>query len=368
MVAGVCGGLADLTGIDPVIFRVIVAVATIMGGAGLVAYAIAWLVIPEAQDGPSHAESFLHDRRLPRIGLLGIGLVALIIAGSIRSWGWGHDWGGGGFGLIVVVGIGLWLWSREQPGQPRPPVPPRPAAAPPAPPTPAPRPLVAGAGGGAVEEDVTTPFPPVPPVPPAPPAPRPPRRRRERSKLVAITLSVAFMVAGLLVIAGVSATSVLASCLIVVGAGLVVGSLFGRRRGLIALGILLTLATATASVADVPFDRGAGDRFWHPTSLGTLQRTYELGAGDADLDLRDVPLEGRTRHVTVRLGAGDLRIWLPSGQRAEIRAHAGIGEVVVLGAVDHGVDVDRTATVGPSGGGTIVLDARVGFGHLEVNR
>ncbi|MCU1483631.1 MAG: hypothetical protein JWN67_377, partial [Actinomycetia bacterium] len=128
MVAGVCGGLADYTGIDPVVFRVVLAVATIMGGTGLLAYAIAWLVIPEAQDGPSHAESFLHERHLPRIGLVGIGIVALIIAGSMRSWGWGHDWGGGGFGLIVLLAVGLWFWTRHDPGALRPPAPPRPAA------------------------------------------------------------------------------------------------------------------------------------------------------------------------------------------------------------------------------------------------
>jgi phage shock protein PspC (stress-responsive transcriptional regulator) len=50
MIAGVCGGLGEYTGIDPVIFRVVFAVATIMGGAGLIAYIVAWLVMPEADD------------------------------------------------------------------------------------------------------------------------------------------------------------------------------------------------------------------------------------------------------------------------------------------------------------------------------
>ncbi|MCU1487325.1 MAG: PspC protein, partial [Actinomycetia bacterium] len=289
--------------------------------------------------------------------------------------GWGHDWGGGGFGLIVLLAVGLWFWTRHDPGALRPPAPPRPAAAPPAPPTPSARPLVADAGivTGIVPDDVTADV--TTPVPPLPPPPIPPwrdrrdrhRRRRERSKLVGITLSVAILVAGLLALADVTAATILASCLIVVGAGLLVGSLYGRRRGLIAVGILLTMATAAATVADVPFDGGAGDRFWHPTSLGTLQRTYDLGAGDAELDLRDLDLAGRTRHVTARVGAGDLRIWLPADARVEIDAHAGFGEVVVLGYDDHGVDVDRS-TVLAGTGGTIVLDARVGFGQLEVNR
>jgi hypothetical protein len=218
----------------------------------------------------------------------------------------------------------------------------------------------------AIDQDVTAPLPPVPPVPPTYRRRRD-RRPRERSKLVAITLSVTVIVAGLLAIAGVSAASLLASCLIVVGAGLITGSLFGRRRGLIAVGILLTMATATASVADVPVNGGAGDRFWHPTSLAALQATYELGAGGADLDLRDLDLHGETRTVTVQLGMGDLRIWLPDGVAVEAKAHAGVGEVEMLGALDHGVDVDRSAQLDGTGG-AIVLDARVGFGHVEVNR
>jgi phage shock protein PspC (stress-responsive transcriptional regulator) len=359
MVAGVCGGLADYTGIDPVIFRVVVAVATIMGGAGLVAYGIAWLVIPSAADGPSHAETLLHERHLPRIGLVGIGIIALIVAGGLRGWGWGHDSGGGGFGLILLVALGLWFWSRDQHGGMRPPVPPRPAAAPPVPPAPTvSRPLVAG-DDTTVVADVTE------PLPPAPPSPT--RRPRERSKLFPLTMSTAVLVAGALALLGVSTATLLACCLLVVGGGLLVGSFYGRRRGLIFVGLLLTAATAVATVADVPFEGGAGDRAWHPTSLAGLQRTYSLGAGDAVLDLRDLVLDGRTRHVTARVGAGDLQVWLPADVHVVLDGHVGAGQAEIFGGDDHGVDVNRTAELTGSSG-TIELDARVGLGHLEVAR
>ncbi len=48
MVAGVCAGLADYLGSDVTLVRVIVAVlAVFTGGAGILAYLVAWAIIPE---------------------------------------------------------------------------------------------------------------------------------------------------------------------------------------------------------------------------------------------------------------------------------------------------------------------------------
>jgi phage shock protein PspC (stress-responsive transcriptional regulator) len=47
---GVCGGMAKYFGIDPTIIRLIWALATVFAFAGLVAYIVCALVIPEEQD------------------------------------------------------------------------------------------------------------------------------------------------------------------------------------------------------------------------------------------------------------------------------------------------------------------------------
>jgi phage shock protein PspC (stress-responsive transcriptional regulator) len=48
MVAGICAGAADYFGVDVTLVRVIVAVvAVITGGAGVLAYLVAWVIIPE---------------------------------------------------------------------------------------------------------------------------------------------------------------------------------------------------------------------------------------------------------------------------------------------------------------------------------
>lgn len=54
MIAGVCGGIAEYLEIDPVVVRLIWVVASLVPhffGAGLLAYIIAWIVMPR---NPKH--------------------------------------------------------------------------------------------------------------------------------------------------------------------------------------------------------------------------------------------------------------------------------------------------------------------------
>lgn len=46
IIAGVCGGLGEYFGIDPVLIRLIWLIFIFVGG-GIIAYLIAWIVIPE---------------------------------------------------------------------------------------------------------------------------------------------------------------------------------------------------------------------------------------------------------------------------------------------------------------------------------
>lgn len=46
-IGGVCGGLAEYFGIDSTLVRLLLVVFCLMGGAGVLAYIIAWAVMPE---------------------------------------------------------------------------------------------------------------------------------------------------------------------------------------------------------------------------------------------------------------------------------------------------------------------------------
>jgi phage shock protein PspC (stress-responsive transcriptional regulator) len=46
-IAGICGGLAEYTGLDATLIRVVLLVATILGaGSLIVIYLVCWLLIP----------------------------------------------------------------------------------------------------------------------------------------------------------------------------------------------------------------------------------------------------------------------------------------------------------------------------------
>lgn len=47
IVGGVCGGLAEKLSVDPVVIRLIFALMLFIGGTGLLAYIILWIILPE---------------------------------------------------------------------------------------------------------------------------------------------------------------------------------------------------------------------------------------------------------------------------------------------------------------------------------
>lgn len=54
MLAGVCGGLAEYLNVDATLIRLGFAAVTIFtGGTALIAYAIGWIVMPEADGAPA---------------------------------------------------------------------------------------------------------------------------------------------------------------------------------------------------------------------------------------------------------------------------------------------------------------------------
>ncbi len=46
ILAGVCGGLGEYLGVDPVVVRLVWLILIIMGGSGILIYLLAWIIIP----------------------------------------------------------------------------------------------------------------------------------------------------------------------------------------------------------------------------------------------------------------------------------------------------------------------------------
>ena len=63
MLAGVGAGIAQYLGVDVTVVRIVLAVLTIAGGAGLPIYLAGWLLIPEEGAEQSIAGEFIQSRQ-----------------------------------------------------------------------------------------------------------------------------------------------------------------------------------------------------------------------------------------------------------------------------------------------------------------
>ncbi len=138
MVAGVAGGLAEYADVDPLLVRVLIAVLTVFGGVGVLIYALGWLLLPDAREEHSIAESLIGRGRRGRPMAEGIVLAVIVIA-LVATVGRGDP---RDLALLAVVGVGGVLIYRhlqdrgpgrsQSPDNPPPPPPPVGSAPPPA--------------------------------------------------------------------------------------------------------------------------------------------------------------------------------------------------------------------------------------------
>ncbi|MGD0375582.1 MAG: PspC domain-containing protein [Streptosporangiaceae bacterium] len=64
MLAGVCAGVAGYFGLDVTVVRVIWAIVSVItGGAGILAYLVAWVLIPDDGQQSSIAEDIVSKKR-----------------------------------------------------------------------------------------------------------------------------------------------------------------------------------------------------------------------------------------------------------------------------------------------------------------
>ncbi len=333
-VAGVCTALARTTGTNPVLWRVLVVVLAFFDGLGIVLYLVGVVTIRAEGRQQSIAEQLLRgpDRRLTGRQLLAVVLLILALAGLLSQ----------ADGLVagaVIGGLAL-LWLRGRPAS---------GAAP-----------VAEAAGSAAAPPPDAP-PPTWYVPPSQPP---------RSPLTGVTLSLAAVVVGVLLLVGAGVSSVpadvvLAGALAVVGLGLVAGSSRGRATGLVVVAVLLGLALAVTLAVRPVVEHGIGERTWRPGDSAE----FRLGVGEATLDLRSLAVAGDGPvDLSARVDVGHLLVLVPDDLRVRLDARAALGDVLVLGESADGQNVTRQTALGPPGAPQVRLDLRVGTGQVEVRR
>jgi phage shock protein C len=104
VLGGVCGGIARYLDIDPVLLRVAAVALALSGGLGVLAYIVAWVLIPEADDNEPERTAPPAERHSIAIamGAALIGLAVLLLARQWMPW-----FGPQAFWPIVVVAVGI---------------------------------------------------------------------------------------------------------------------------------------------------------------------------------------------------------------------------------------------------------------------
>ena len=355
--AGLCGGLGRYFGVDPVIFRVLLAVLVLFGGSGIVLYLLGWLAVPDEDAANAPIDKVvdrMRRRSLPFVLVVAGGLFVLWCA--IFSW-WAP------FSLfpaaLVVIALMVLLSRRDRATVDA---------------TSYPR-----SGPGSTDE----------PLDPAGVQLRSwydetkarSRERRARSRPVRrVTLALLIAsVAGLAVADAVHGIPVGTYFWVIGGialAGLLVGLVTRRTPWLVVLFLLpaavgiVSFGTSGASVHD-----GSGDRSWTPASAADVRDQYRLAFGRTTLDLSQVTA-GQVTSIRagsptkVVQGAGQVRLLIPRTLPVRVEAHIHQGVVTIGGQHrDDGWDVEATYLSPGAAGATSVLtiDVHLTAGQLSIS-
>jgi predicted membrane protein len=145
--------------------------------------------------------------------------------------------------------------------------------------------------------------------------------------------------------------------------------------------VFLAIVTAglLAASAAIPKDVSTDwERItWRPATVAEVQPRYELGTGQAVLDLSRIPVgKGKQVSVAAEVKVGKLRVIVPKGVTVKADIDIRLGDIQLPGEKKKDVDVQpdqhQRVTLVPAAGtakaGSVDLDLRVGAGQVEVSR
>jgi phage shock protein PspC (stress-responsive transcriptional regulator) len=334
VIFGVAGGLARALAIEPLFVRIGFVVMALFSGVGILLYVAALLLLA---DSP-------HSRP-PSIVRRIVGSVAVLISARWLFGGDAHLPAAGWVVAVGLLGVATALWRGRGPMAPLPP--------------PAAEVHVADDGRSTIDRwsSWTT--------------QRRERPRPPRSVLGLLAVGAAAVIGAMVWLfndgAGNRGTLAFGWATIVLGAGLLVGTVAGRARWL----ILPALATAAAAVmaaglsfAGASVMNSGGDRHenFGPSSL--IERNYRTGVGDVEMWMVDYPYDLTT---SVDVGVGHLTITVPDDAHVQLDARVGIGTIDALGTSRSGYR--RSLILDTKQGERLIkLSLRVGAGSIEVRR
>jgi len=324
---GVLSGIAHNYGWDVALTRLaFIVILFLTGGTALIAYLLAWVLIPRASHWPP---ATTHRRGLSSFSPrdIGVGLVAL---GALVVLGVSSGEAAAVLVPLALVGGGVWLLVQNPRTEPTPQMAAPQMGAP----------VNAAYAGSMPMTSGATP-PPMQPVPPAnyyaqqPVAPQP-APKRSRLRRVAIVGGIGFL--GLMLLAVVAVPLI------------VVGAIASGEADFEFSGEAITYSPATVEAIPALIDEDGGEIFIDLTNVDFSEIT-----DDAD----PVSLE-------VNLDAGEIRVLVPNDVRVTVDAETDfVGELDIFDSQTDGISPEVSID---SDDPQLILDLEVNAGRIEVTR
>ncbi len=384
-IAGVSTGIAYYFNIPVWLVRVAFLLMMTAGGLGLVMYLAGALLIPHETEDQSMVMRWADQLERPSqwIG------AALAVLGVSILLGIFTDIGGGLIWVIGLIGLGVMLFRND------------PADA-------SPRKTVTETTDETAESEAATSAALVGAASspkarrvrePQERKMREPKERKVRpprphSNLGRYTVATALLVLSALGTADIldlmtpSALDYFAVGLGITGLGLVIGTVWGRSRGLILVGLLLTPIVFVGSFVEPNIEGfdgqwriGSADQWseWtvvdHKTDTQLIDitelsdvHTFDANAGSFLIDLTDTVIDAGAT-LKVELGAGELLIIVPDDVRVQANGRVIAGDVTVFGENSSGLGfIEVNETAGPSGTVELFIDVEVGAGEIIIKQ
>ncbi len=369
VLAGVSQGLADRYGLPVWVPRAFFVVTAFFGGLGVALYSAGWALIRSEDETESPADRFFSGATSTRswIGIALVFVAALILLDNLTFLDGGVVWAVG----LLVVGVLLYTGqipirvrsdnkSKEGVQQMTQTDTEATVAKTDAP------------AGDSPSGDGTPPTPtPTPPILP-PSASKP----KERSILGRLTMGLMLLGLGTLaVLDNVPAIPIdpaprhyMALAVTILGVGLLVGAFAGRARWLILVGAVLIPTLFLSPVFEWDWNSETFDVLVEPDTFTDVEEFYSIDVGNLVIDLRGLPWDGETINITADVDIGNIEIRTPQDVGIVGEATVNIGRVGApgresTGLGNPGLDFDETGTEG-----TLILEAHVDVGNIDINR
>ncbi len=400
VIGGVAGGLGDYFNVDPLLIRIGFVGLIIFGGAGLVLYLVAWLLMPAEGQDLSPVEAVIRRMGMTPGRIITIAVLAVALLLLINSWNTGFSLSGreGVLWAAVIIVTGFLLMRRRETSSATTGVPLGLAA------------IAVGVvavifissfpfdGSGYLyigplsmdpaallavavivvgyllirRREPATGASAVAAAPAVIAPPRAPAVRRPPSPLAWYVYAAVLIGVGALAlfsqVAGVAVGpgQFFGAALAVMGVGLVIGAWWGRARILILMALLLMPVAIAASFMTAPLEGGIGTPRFVPANAAEVRDEYRLLGGTLTLDLSELSIGNQPLHIAASVSLGKLVVILPRDASVALHTRAGAGVVTLFHEYTTGTSLDDRYVRHHRFGTTYVLDLQVGIGEVLV--